>query len=519
MLNNKKNRTENVKRSSAVAVIDNITAVILPFVYRTLFLRILTGNYLGLGELFTSILGMLSLADLGIGTALNFRLYQPVNEHDIPQVGRLMHYYRSLYRKILLLILGLGLCLMPFLPYLINSTAEIPADVNLYVIYALYLLQTASSYMFAYKQSLLSADQRHHLVLWLHIMTLFMTYGVQSIILFVFRDFTVTLAVGIAANLLLNFLFSLYVTREYPEVFAVRESISAEEKALLRQDAGATMAHRLGGFILGSTDNIILSRFAGLFVVGIYSNYKLITGGISGLVGKVFSSIVPSVGNAHFDLDRDAAYVVYKRLLFLNFWAGSVATIGTYALINPFISLWLGDAFLFTKLTVLLLCIQLYLEITRQANLIYTNACGLYVKDRLRPFIESAINLVVSIVLVLQIGVPGIFLGTIASHFATIFWREPLILYRYEFRRSARDYWKLFFLFTLFTAVLCAAADRICSQYAVGIIRWLLCGVGIVLVSNVLLIALFHHTDEYQYFKNLIIQSWHQLKGKYTHER
>lgn len=513
MLNNKNSRTKNAMYSSISAGISNLCNVLMAFVYRTIFLHILSIEYLGISGLFSNILQMISLVDFGIGTALNYRLYEPIGRGDVRHVGELMNLYRIVYNVIIVVILSIGIIVIPVLPFLINGNTQIPQDVNLYVIYVLYLIQTASSYMFSYKQTLLSADQRQHIISLIQSFVKFVTYLLQSAVLYVYRDFTVTLFVGISMNIVINYLISIYISKEYSDVFAVQGIITKEERTIVIKETKACLCHKVGGVILNSTDNIVLAKFTNLSIVGIYSNYTMILNNLTTIITQVLTNFVSSVGNAHFELDTDKQYDIYKKLNFANFWIGSITSISLYSLVNPFIKLWVGKALLLNEVTVICICLQFYLEIIRKINMMYTNACGLFVKDVRRPIVEAAVNIVVSIVLVVKIGVSGVFLGTIISHLLTVFWREPLILYKYEFRRKTKDYWKEFFFFTAFTCVFCASSKMLCDKYVNGVVNWFLAGFLVVLVANLLLIVILHNREEFFYFRMLVIQLLSKIKS------
>jgi O-antigen/teichoic acid export membrane protein len=332
------------------------------------------------------------------------------------------------------------------------------------------------------------------------------TYLLQSVLLFLFKDYTLTLLVGIVTNIIINFFISLYITKEYKDVFAVKEKISKEERTNIIRETKACMCHKVGGVVLNSTDNIILSKFTSLFIVGVYSNYTMIINNMTTIITQILTNFVSSVGDAHFKLDKNREYDIYKKLLFVNFWIASVVTISLYALINPFISLWVGDALLMSETTIICLCIQFYLEIIRRITMTYTNACGLFTKDIARPIIEAIINIVISIVLVIKIGVAGVFLGTIISHLVTVFWREPLILYKNEFEISVKQYWKTFILFSTYTFFMCILFRYLSLIFVSGMISWIVMGIGILIISNALLCMLLYNRYEFRFFKSLIIK-------------
>ena len=503
---NKNNRTTNSIKSSLWGAIKSILNIVLGFVYRTIFIYFLGADYLGLNGLFTDILQVLSLAELGITTAIVFRFYAPISKNDYVQVGKLMNYLKIVYRYIAAFILFAGLILTPFIKSFINEDSTIPSDVNIYLIYLLFLFNTVSSYLFVYKQNILTADQRGYIFSIIGIVTSLFRYTFQILVLVFTRDYTLTLLSGILVTLILNIVFSFCIQSKYKKVFDIKESLSSEDKKSIMKDTKAVLLHRIGATVKLSTDSIVLSKFVSLVSTGVYSNYSMIISGIQTLIGQLLGSFVSSVGNAHVKLSHKENYEVYKKLLFVDLWISSVTIVCTYLLINDLILLWFGEIYLFDKITIIMLCIQFYIIISRQINISYTNGCGLFTKDRFRPLIEAVLNLVISIVFVKIWGIVGVFIGTVISSVVTVFWREPLILYRDEFNESVINYWKTYLSFSLFSVFLCCAGDFIKQKFFSidSIVKLFLEAIICFILVNVLLICLFNRREEYSYLKQLV---------------
>lgn len=464
---NQGKRTDNAVKTSIVSSSVTIFNSLSGFVYRTAFLYFLSKQYLGINGLFVNVLQILSLADLGIAGAIVFRFYKPIAEDDSIQVGKLMNYFKHIYRIIFIVVVTLGVLLIPFLRYFIKDISEVPADVNIYGVYILFLLQTASSYVYAYKQTLLIADQRQYIVSIVQAVTNLIKYVLQIISLWIFRDYMLTIVINIVTTIGINYIFSLYVTKRYPEVFSIKESITKEEKKAILKDTKACMGHKIGFAMVNSTDNLILSSFVGIAAVGIYSNYSLLISSLNSVATQLLSNSTASIGNAYVQLDEDNRYRVYKNMLYINWSIDTLLTVCLYVLITPFITLWIGSDMTFNNLTVILLCAQFYLTLSRQINTSTTSANGLFVKDVPRPFIEAAINLITSIYLVNKIGIAGIFAGTIISCICTVWWREPYLLFKYDFKRNMVEYWLIFFKFVFITVF----ASWICQMLLVPYIK------------------------------------------------
>lgn len=506
---NHQSRTNNVLKASFVGATCNLINIILGFVYRTIFIQVLASNYLGINGLFSNILQILSFADLGIGTAISYRFYEPISRNDIQKVGQLMNFFKKVYLWIALIILVAGLGLLPFLNFFIKDTTEIPLDINLQVIYVLFLAQTISSYLFVYKQTILSADQKQYITSFMQTLITFCRYILQVLILVTTQKYIWTLTSNIILNLFFNFIFSEWVTCKYKVVFLVKESISKDEEKKIFKDTKATLCHKIGGTVLNSTDNIILSRYVGIIATGMYSNYSMVLSSLSGMLNQVFGSFTSSLGNAHVIQNVEQKYVSYRRLLFGNLWISGTCTVCLYCLLNDFITIWIGSNMLLDKLTVTVLCVQFFIETSRIISISYTNGCGLFVRDKLRPVIESAINLIVSIVMTRLLGIAGVFIGTIVSHLSTVFWREPYLLYKYEFKKKLLEYWLYYIVSALLTFVLSVLFLRL-YMFFIPEIRsfktWFLKAITIFMLENIICAILFCKNQDYLFYKNLLLE-------------
>lgn len=509
---NQDNRTKNVIRSSTISMLCTALNTLLGFAYRTCFIHILSEKYLGISGLFTNVLTILSLSELGITNALTFRLYDPINRSDSIQVGRIMNTFRKVYISIALVILCLGLAILPFLNFLIKDANEVPQDVNLTIVYLLFLMQTVVSYTYSYRQMLLVADQKQHVYSLFQSLLSFLRYSVQLLILAITRNYTYTLVSGIAVIIVVNYTLYSWTGHKYCSVFSVRESLSKTERSQVFADTKATMCHKIGGVVVTGTDNILVTKFVGLAVTGIYSNYSMLLTYLQSLLAQAFSSFTGSLGSAHVSLDRNRNYDVFKKLQFICFWASSVVTVCVYILMNDFISSWLGKALVLDDLSVAVLSAQFYLYVDSLIVASYTSGSGLFVKDKLRPLLEAVINLSVSIFLALKIGLAGIFLGTVISHLCTFSWRGPFVLYKNEFKTSSKRYWLAAVFFAGITALACHVFERAKVQigfqvrgFGVWFVEALIC---FVLINAILLVFLWK-TEEFQFFLTLFKKKLH----------
>lgn len=513
---NQDKREKNILRSSVVGTGCNILNMVMAFIYRTVFIYILSASYLGVNGLFTNILTLLSLAELGITTAITYRVYEPISRGDVQQVGKLLYFYKWIYRIIAIIVFAIGMSLFPFLSFFIKEANEIPADVNLQVVYLLYLFQSVSSYFFVYKLTILTADQREYLRIIINTIAKFANYVFQIITLLIWRNFSLSLLVAIVTNVTINFVSSLWVTQRYRAVFQTRQLPDRELRINIYKDMIGGGCHRIGSVILTSTDNLVLSKFAGLVATGLYSNYSLIIYSLKVIVQQLIGNATASFGNARVQLNDEENYILYKRMLFINLTVSSFCTVCLFFLIDDFIRFWLGADMLLGQLTVIVLCIQFYLDTGRIVTDSYIHGCGLFVKDRIRPFIEAALNIVISVLMVLSLGVAGVFIGTIVSFMLTAFWRAPHILCKYGFHRSSIEFWGLYGRHALFTVGMCSLVLVCKSALSFTVSNlgiWLMEAILVALLYVLIFWIVFARTEEITYMKIFITRIISRIKS------
>lgn len=499
-------RTKNAYLNSSTSIIYQIYSIVISFVFRTLFIKVLSEQYLGINGLFTNVLTILSVADLGISATIVFRLYKPIAENTPEKVAQYMRFFRDAYRIIACAILVLGLSIIPFLKYLIKDMSEVPSDVNIYLVYGLFLLQSVSSYLFSYKTTLITADQKGYVLSLVNIVIITLLNALKIGTLYLSKNFTLVLAVGIVFSLFSNAFLNLLTTKMYPFVFEHKNKLDKGTIKEIAKETKVLMYHKIGGTVITGANSILLSSMIGIGVLGIYSNYSMIILSVNALLLQGITAIGAGIGNLRAK-SPELLYRRYKDLQYLNLFLAIVCTVAVFNLINPFITVWLGESLTFGKDSVMIVAAisgSFFCTVSRSINSTFINSCGLFVKDRYRPIIEIAVNLISSIALGKLLGIVGIFLGTIISSVTVVMWREPYLLYKFEFKRKSSKY-HLVILFTIaLTVALSALMYYICGffpntwQYV--ILKFLLCGV----IPPAILIALTFWTKEFKYFYNLI---------------
>lgn len=479
----------------------HVLNLILSFIARTVFIYALSQAYLGVNGLFGNILSVLSLAELGIGTAMVYHIYKPISEGNIAEQQALMNMYRRMYELVALVITVAGLILVPFLKYLVKDTYGIDWT-TLRIIYLMYLFNTVSSYFFSYKRALIDAYQKQYINTIINTIFTTIQFVVQIIVLLAFRNFIAYLLVQIVCNVMTQMVGARKADRMFP--FLRQDRKTLPDKALrtdIYKNVGAMFMHRLGDVVVNNTDNLIMSAFVGLAEVGIYSNYLMIQTSINTALNGVFGAFQASIGDLGAEKNRQRLYEVYQTLLFLGFWLYGFCTVAFLVLYNPFIEFWIdltgrkGSDYLFPMSVVLIIVINFYIAGMRKVTLTFRDALGLYWYDRYKPIFEVTINIVASLILVVDYGVVGIFVGTLISTMSTCFWIEPLITYKHGFHQPVRKYFGMFAIYTVAVLIDGALTYRLAAFWQMGgLMEVLLKALTVLVVYNAVVWIAFHKT-------------------------
>lgn len=502
------NRTKSSIKNLIFAGAGQFAGIIINLVSRFVFVRILTQEYLGLDGLFSNIISVLSLVELGIGPAMIFSLYKPLAENNIEKIKALMKLYKKAYTIIGIVVLMLGIAITPFIPYLIDEMPNINENIN--IIYILFVINTSISYFYSYKRSLIISDQKRYIATFYRYAFYAILNIIQIIVLVITRNYLLFLTAQIIMTLLENICISKKADKLYPYIKDKNvKKLEKNEKELIKKNVFAMIFHRIGTVIVNSTDNLIISKFVGLTAVGIYSNYSLVIKALNTIIEQVFTSITASLGNLGAIETEEKVYKVYKKVFFMNFWIYSFASITLYILFNDFIEIWLGESYLLEKVIVGIIVINFYITGMRKTCLTFKDALGLYWQDRYKPILESIINIIMSITLVQKMGIAGVFLGTLISTLTTCFWIEPYVVYKYGLKQNLRKYFSKYLKYMslgivafFMTIVITKGMFNHISVFTfIG--KLAIC----LIIPNTIFILIFKGTEEFQYFKNLIIDN------------
>ncbi len=498
------NVIKNARRNMVFGTLNRIIAIICPFATRTIIQYVLGAEYLGLNSLYSSILQVLNLSELGISAAIIFSMYKPVADNNVDTVCALLNFYRKAYAVIGAVILAVGLCLLPFLPHLISGSY--PDGLNLAIPYLIYLGNTVLSYfLFAYMSSLIVVYQRDDIKSRVNAMVTLLLCGVQILILFTTKNYYLYLLMMPFFTILNNIRVAFVVHRMYPQYHPAGR-ISKQTARDIRVQVGGSFMFKISGTSRHSLDSICISAFTGLVMTAMYNNYFYIMQAVSSLLAVVSSALQGGVGNHVVTKSKGDNYRELRNMDFAYMWASGWCAVCMLCLYQPFMELWMGQDMLFGIPVVLLFGLYFYLTKINDMRTLYLTANGLWWQHRYCSITEIVGNLVLDIVLGRFFGVYGIIIATIITVLICGVWGATIVFKGYfglEKLRSYLGYQLKYFITTLglcAVTYLCCAFLPIQNLWLILLARLGLC----ILIPNLLWFLLYRRSDEFAYVRTIL---------------
>lgn len=493
-------RSQNVSRNIKFGLAYKIVTLLLPFLTRTVLLYLLGTTSLGVSTLFTSILSFLSLAELGLGSAVVYTMYKPIAENDLNTLCALLNYYRKLYRLIGLVVLAIGILISPFLPFLIKG--DVPAGLNLYVLYYLYLANSVISYFFAgYRQSLLTAHQRADIRDKIAMCITVAVRVFEIIVIILFKNLYLYIIVTIIGTIATNIITSAVTKRMFPNI-RCKGQVSSDIRLQIRKRLGGLFGTKLNSIVVHQADTLVISTFLGLTMVAQYGNYYYILNAISGFVMILFSSMTASIGNKMATESKDKVYELFKNINFINYWIVSWCSICMACLYRPFMLIWVKEELTLPILMSILMALYFYVFQIQRTLLTFKDAGGLWYEDRFRPYVSMILNVVSNIILVQFAGIYGIVISTIIALMISVPWCN-YVVFKYMFNKSAaKNIIDMLtkFAFTIFAGLITYSACLFENNGISGLIlRALIC----LLLPNVMFFIIYNKKPEFKYMKQI----------------
>ena len=511
-------RTQNSFFNMVTGVGSSLLLMVLSFLTRTVFIRTLGTDYLGLEGVFSNVLTVLSLANLGFDTAIAYKLYKPIEEGDRRRIQLLMKLYRQVYLVVGCVIAGLGLCLIPFLPRLAKDYGRLAAlGLNGAVIFLIYLFNTVSSYwFFAYKNAFVTATQKSYVLTVAGYFIAVANSLCQILVLALTHSFVCYLLVQIGFTVAQNLLNAFICDRRHPYLQEkVDGRVSRDEVKELFRDCSVLLLHRVCGTVINSSDIIVLSVMAGLQPVGLYSQYLMVKNQLSSLLAKLVSSLQASLGSLYTTGNLEWSRLAFRVVNFFTVWLFGVGAIGLAVLLDEFVTLWAGPDFVVTGWTVggvtvrtplaLLIGVEFYIAGQGQYLLVFREVTAAFRYIRIRPIVSIVLNLSLSIYLVPRIGIAGCVVSTIIAHGCTFLTVDPWVIWRRALKTSPWGYYGVNLAYKAVMAGAGVLCWKLCAAISMGgiggfILRGCVCAV----VPSVLFAACFCRTREFRFLMNTV---------------
>lgn len=499
-------RLKNSALNFASGFLGRVLTILLNFAVRTIFIYCLNEAYLSVNGLYSNILTVLSLAELGFGSAMVYRMYAPVAVKDYQKAAALLQFYKKIYIIIGVVIFLLGLCVIPFMDYIIKDKPDI-SGLTLY--YILFLVNTSISYWFSsYKASVLYADQKEYIKTNVQNTMAILQSGLQIVLLLLFRKYLLYLLIQLAGNIFLNLYVAHLVDKRYPEIQTYQgASLSTEERVQIRKDTEALVLSRFGHVALNGTDNIIISAVVGVLWVGRLSNYTLICDSVTSVLCQITAAITGSLGNFFATEDKHAGYALFKKVEFLNFWLYGFSFIALVTLLDPFVQIWAGERFVLGLPISIAIAINFFVAGYMNTLWVFRSTIGLFKQGKFRPILVAILNIILSIFLGKLWGVFGVLFATFLSRAAISLWYDPLILHRYGFEVSCKPFFARYFRrVLLLTTILIAMLTirYVVLSSATTVLRFAVMTMFTAIVPNAIFWLAYHRCEEYAYFRSIV---------------
>ncbi len=480
--------------------------ILFQFIIRAVMIRTIGAVFLGLNSLFTSLLQMLSIAELGFGNAIIYSMYKPFVNNDKKKICALLNQYRKIYYAVGSVILIIGIALMPFLEYFIEG--DVPDGINLQILYLIHLANTVLGYfLFAYKTSLFTASQKDYFRFNIRSFVMSVTYLVQIVLLYTTKNYYLYAMTLPISAILINILNEIFSRKYYKEYICQGDLEKKEKRDIIKRSTGL-FAFQLGGVVFNNADTVIISSFLGLTILAKYTNYYVVMQGLNAILLTVASGLQPSIGNCIATETIEYNVKRFKLLSKIFTWIDGLFCVCILCLIQPFMSMWMGKEYLLSETNVIWMVVYFYFWNFNFAVSIYKNAAGLWWEDKFRPLIGAVLNLSINIVLVKKIGLNGVLISSIVTALTTGAPWAAFYLFKgylgYSMKMYLLEQGTLFVVFSSGAFLSSYLCNVFFSQYTITnfIMRIMIC----IVVPNVLYILAFLIKGEFKEMKDHIFR-------------
>ena len=497
-------RVKNTIRNIFFGYLGTLITSLLGFVSRKLFILKLSDTLLGVNGFYTGILSTLSLAELGIGTALNFSLYKPIAEGNTEEIKSYMALYKKAYRIIALVVAVIGVMLIPFLRLMASGASSV-SDRDLICYYLIFLFNSATSYLVAYKYSLVNAEQKTYIQTNIITITKMISVTMQIVVLFLTSSFYAYLLTDLFIGTVQKIFVSKYLGKMYPYLEEKDvKPLTKKQKDEVKDKTSALLWLKIGDTARLQTDSVIITTFIGVLTTGVVDNFNMVINTVSSFVNTIFNSALPGFGNLIATESRNKQYEMFKVYRFFAVWIYGFSAVGFYILLSPLIQILYGQKWSMGANIMVWIIIEYYLKGERIVVNNFKTAAGKFEQDKYLAMIQGIVNLVISIVLAIKIGLAGVYIGTVVSGVIANFVR-PVIIYRECFGQKSLLYFLdsvKYHVVLILTLFLSAYLSKL-TLPRVNLINFLITGIMITVVYNGIFLVSFGKCKEFGYLYSI----------------
>ena len=493
----KEGRSAKSVRNVATGISNKVLIMLLAFCTRTIFIRLLGAEYNGVNSLYTNILSVLSLAEMGMGNVLMFYLYAALKDRDDRAVASLVMLFRKIYSIIIVIVLSVGILLVPFLRFIVKSELD---NSELIIYYLLYLVNSVASYFVVYRTTVLSADQKSYISNIVQTIMIVVMYVLQIIYLLLFRNFIGYLIIQVLCTIAANLILNHIAIRHYP--FLKNTTTMVNKLTINTKDVykniSATFLFKVSDTILDQTDSIIISIMFGTVLVGYYTNYFMLISYLVAIASIIANGLVASFGNLNAEGDMKRSYEMFRVALVAFSIFGTITTTCYACIVQDFVPIWVGPEYVMQYGLVISILAVFYLRMATNTMWMYRSAMGIFNEVKYINLIAAGLNIVLSIVLGVYLGVPGVIVATAVSRIVTSFWYEARIVFK-KFAQPLSQY----FILQLKSVLVCVVSvllSLLISSYFSGN-AYVVLGLKLlvaVCISTLLVIVFYRRTPEYR---------------------
>lgn len=507
-------RTKNAIKNISISMISQIIIILLGFISRKVFLDSLGSEYLGVNGLIDNILSVVVIIESGIGISIVYNLYKPLAEDNREKIIALVKLYKKTYSVLALIIFIMSCAIYPFIGYIMKGNEVIS---GFSIVYSIFVAKNIINYLNAHKIALINADQKGYIIARNNLIFQILTTISKIVILTVTQNYIAYLLIELIIYIIQTVINTMIVNRRYPYIRAKEDyALDIETKINMKKNVKAMFFHNIGGYLVFSTDNLLISSFISVASVGIYSNYTMIMGQLSSLLRPILNGIGHSVGNLIATEGEEKNYFIFNIVYLINFWIYSMCVVFLYNLLEPFIKIWIGEQYLFASSIFILILTNFYLNGMRNSISTFKNKAGLFSQDKYASIIEGVINLISSLLLIPKLGIAGVFLGTTISTLSVVFWVQPIIVYKNVFKKPVSIYFTKYIMYIILTIGTCFITKSICSNFvnANGLLGLVVKGTICLIITNIIYILIFYRSSEFKYVYDLLKTNFISFKSK-----